>query len=145
MKVTRGVLVFFILYFLGSQLIGPIRCVDGWKSFSIGSQGACSYHGGVDKTPRNIVLIISVLGGIIASGYIGSRSSKTITKQSPANNDRESLANENYKRKIPPNCPKCGSRMVLRRAKKGSVKDEKFYGCIRYPRCKGIVNRSNPQ
>lgn len=31
-----------------------------------------------------------------------------------------------------PICPKCGSKMVLRKGRYG-----KFYGCQRYPRCKG--------
>ena len=36
-------------------------------------------------------------------------------------------------------CPKCGSDMVLRTAKKGIHAGEKFYGCSRYPYCKEIV------
>ena len=36
-------------------------------------------------------------------------------------------------------CPKCGSPMVRRVAKHGSKKGEEFWGCSRYPHCKGIV------
>lgn len=37
-------------------------------------------------------------------------------------------------------CPLCGSKMVLRVAKKGKRAGQKFYGCSNYPKCRGIVN-----
>lgn len=40
----------------------------------------------------------------------------------------------------PPLCPKCGSQMVLRTAKRGDRAGKQFYGCSRYPHCRGIVN-----
>jgi ATP-dependent DNA helicase RecQ len=36
-------------------------------------------------------------------------------------------------------CPKCGALMVVRIALKGPYAGKKFYGCSRYPRCKGIL------
>ena len=36
-----------------------------------------------------------------------------------------------------PLCPKCESEMVLRKAKIGESKGEKFWGCSKYPQCKG--------
>lgn len=36
-----------------------------------------------------------------------------------------------------PNCPKCGSRMVLR---KNSKTNNEFYGCSKYPNCNGTAN-----
>jgi len=36
-------------------------------------------------------------------------------------------------------CPKCGSLMVLRTAKRGPNAGRKFYGCPRYPKCKATV------
>ena len=43
--------IFLIAFFsyLINTLLGPITCIDGWHSPSIGSQGACSYHGGVEN------------------------------------------------------------------------------------------------
>ncbi len=41
-----------------------------------------------------------------------------------------------------PACPKCGSSMVVRTAKKGANSGKSFWGCPQYPACKGIVNRS---
>ena len=37
-------------------------------------------------------------------------------------------------------CPKCGSSMVLREAKKGANIGKKFWGCSNFPKCRGIVN-----
>ena len=39
-----------------------------------------------------------------------------------------------------PKCPRCGGTMVLRMARKGSNAGNKFYGCSKYPRCKGAVD-----
>lgn len=36
-----------------------------------------------------------------------------------------------------PACPQCGSAMVIRTAKKGQKAGEQFYGCTRYPACRG--------
>lgn len=38
----------------------------------------------------------------------------------------------------PESCPKCGSAMVVRTAKRGNRAGSDFYGCTRYPRCNGI-------
>ncbi len=37
-----------------------------------------------------------------------------------------------------PVCPICGAQMVLRTAKKGSNAGGQFYGCSKFPSCKGI-------
>jgi predicted RNA-binding Zn-ribbon protein involved in translation (DUF1610 family) len=39
-----------------------------------------------------------------------------------------------------PRCPKCGSEMILRTAKRGDNQGGKFWGCSKYPECRGIVN-----
>jgi DNA topoisomerase-3 len=45
----------------------------------------------------------------------------------------------NIMTKPEPSCPKCGAKMVLRRPPVG--KDwEPFWGCNRYPDCKGTMN-----
>lgn len=36
-----------------------------------------------------------------------------------------------------PECPKCGSAMVLRTARHGARAGDKFWGCSTYPRCRG--------
>ena len=37
-------------------------------------------------------------------------------------------------------CPKCGSPMVLREAKSGSNIGKQFWGCSKFPQCRGTVN-----
>lgn len=36
-------------------------------------------------------------------------------------------------------CPKCGSEMVLRTARKGKYAGQKFWGCSGFPRCRTVV------
>lgn len=38
------------------------------------------------------------------------------------------------------NCPNCGSMMVLRNVKKGKNTGNQFWGCSRYPKCRGVVS-----
>jgi restriction system protein len=40
----------------------------------------------------------------------------------------------------PPACPRCGAPMVARVARRGPQSGREFYGCTRYPSCRGIVN-----
>jgi len=37
-------------------------------------------------------------------------------------------------------CPKCGSKLVLRVAKKGENAGNQFYGCSAFPKCRYIQN-----
>jgi four helix bundle suffix protein len=39
----------------------------------------------------------------------------------------------------PPNCPACGSLMALRTAKSGKTPSSQFWGCTKYPDCKGTA------
>src|SRR5712692_9167004 len=36
-----------------------------------------------------------------------------------------------------PECPRCGSPMVLRTARRGANAGEQFWGCLTYPKCQG--------
>ncbi|WP_300765721.1 topoisomerase DNA-binding C4 zinc finger domain-containing protein, partial [uncultured Bifidobacterium sp.] len=38
-----------------------------------------------------------------------------------------------------PSCPRCGSEMVLRTARRGEKAETRFYGCSRFPHCRGIL------
>jgi len=42
-----------------------------------------------------------------------------------------------------PKCPECGSEMRIRVAKKGRNRGNKFFGCSRFPSCRGTVDYSN--
>ena len=39
---------------------------------------------------------------------------------------------------MPPACPQCGAPMVLRTAARGSNAGNRFWGCSKYPQCRGI-------
>ena len=41
-----------------------------------------------------------------------------------------------------PACPVCQSRMVLRQARQGKNAGRKFWGCVRYPDCRGLRSAS---
>lgn len=71
-KVTVGVFggVFLLLMiFLGSAFDLRARCASGWVSSSIGSRGACSHHGGVDRTRGTLAFFFSL--GV--AGYAARR------------------------------------------------------------------------
>lgn len=36
------------------------------------------------------------------------------------------------------NCPRCGSRMILRIAKQGKNAGGRFWGCSKFPKCKAV-------
>jgi hypothetical protein len=38
-----------------------------------------------------------------------------------------------------PNCPTCGTPMVLRTAQRGAMAGQQFYGCRNYPQCRAIL------
>lgn len=62
---------------------------------------------------------------------------------------REMLTSETQKKETPQpkvkaddegvKCPKCGAPMVKRTAAKGENAGKSFYGCSRFPKCRGIV------
>ena len=64
--------------------------------------------------------------------------------------DREELAqfwidhhmerSEDVAARYAPLCPKCGSPMVKRVAKKGDRAGREFWGCSQYPKCRGLIN-----
>ncbi len=39
----------------------------------------------------------------------------------------------------PPACPRCGTEMVLRKARKGANAGKPFWGCPNFPKCRAIV------
>jgi len=39
----------------------------------------------------------------------------------------------------PPNCPKCGLRMIHRTAKRGKTPGQSFWGGENYPRCREML------
>lgn len=46
-------------------------------------------------------------------------------------------ANDNESKQSPPNCPRCGSEMVKRKARQGAKAGQEFWGCPKFPECRG--------
>lgn len=44
-----------------------------------------------------------------------------------------------------PSCPLCGANMVMREARKGSNAGRGFWGCSKFPACRGSRNTEQPQ
>ena len=57
---------------------------------------------------------------------------------SPVNNTAQQTAASNST--APPVCPRCGSPLVLRTAKKGENAGNQFYGCSSFPKCRYTNN-----
>ena len=59
-----------------------------------------------------------------------------LTKKVKKENIEEEIKNDIEERdKL---CPKCGNKLVLRKAKRGANAGRNFYGCSNYPKCKYI-------
>lgn len=50
------------------------------------------------------------------------------------------LSSDSEYDQVVPDCPICGSPMLKRTAKQGINSGQDFFGCSRYPKCKGVVN-----
>lgn len=58
------------------------------------------------------------------------------------NNDSQRTASPEATPAQAPKCPTCGSPMVLRVAKRSANAGSSFWGCSRYPACRGIRNHT---
>lgn len=52
--------------------------------------------------------------------------------------DKE-IDNDEFEETQIPYCPKCGAKMVLRTATRGRYEGNKFWGCLKYPNCTGLL------
>lgn len=66
-------------------------------------------------------------------------SQPTSTASSPASQSvAATLADTTENVQDAPACPNCGIAMVLRAARKGQAAGERFWGCPRFPKCRGL-------
>ncbi|XLZ68555.1 topoisomerase DNA-binding C4 zinc finger domain-containing protein [Massilia sp. SR12] len=144
-----SILVFFAVWGLLLLLVGGAVCSDGWASGSIGRAGACSHHGGVRTWPNVLVFFISA---VVAFKFHHSRQLKyqkerlikrpepicsVATPVEPELKPPSPVSKRRQTRKERNLCPNCGASMVLRIAGKGRNAGGQFWGCNRFPRCKG--------
>ncbi|MGB4057567.1 MAG: hypothetical protein WBK77_05745, partial [Alphaproteobacteria bacterium] len=69
--------------------------MDGWGSTSIGSQGACSHHGGVNTIPNVIAMIISLAAGFFVWSKVNKKKEKLLDP-----NNKKIEAAEKYSKGI---------------------------------------------
>jgi hypothetical protein len=122
---SSGLLAFVVSFVGLLVLFGPTTCNDGWRSPSIGRQGACSWHGGVNMLPQQFAFWFSLFVGWVVYKWVSRRL------------EREQVAMKDAWAKDGSVCPKRGSPMTMRIAKRGARKGNVFLGCTRFPICRG--------
>jgi restriction system protein len=117
----------------------------------IGRHELSSYIYGIQETvftPSELLKLSGQLSqGKLESSFTASRNhikhvreiTKTVKK--PMSNDRLSEKKEAIIEQVPvaqdnTNCPRCNETLVLREAKKGPNKGNRFYGCSSFPKCR---------
>lgn len=143
--VVLAFLVFVSTFVFLRHLEGPVTCRDGWPSPSIGRQGACSWHRGVDHKGGLAFLgaMFAVWGFFAFLVWIAERFPSK-PKDAAETEPQPSLIDEEVPFLAPRlagagevACPNCGGPMVIRIAKRGGRKGRPFRGCEFFPRCRG--------
>jgi Topoisomerase DNA binding C4 zinc finger len=88
-----GILALVAMTAIARQFLGPVTCRDGWQSQSIGRRGACSWHGGVDRSRDGLFFIFLAVSGL--AGFM------TFSRLEEADRPRKLK------------CPKCHAEMSL--------------------------------
>lgn len=147
--ISLAVVVFIISMIGLKALLGPNTCRSGWQSPSIGRSGACSHHGGVDRSRSQLAFFGSLAAGGAAWFFFQRRRERQLpprrqhispigpvepTSRLAPLPDRDEME---VKPIVENPCPSCGSRMVRRLAKRGRNSGRYFWGCSKYPACHG--------
>ena len=175
-SILAGVAVFAGLSYLTGWLLGPATCRDGWHSSSIGSRGACSWHGGVDRSRSGLGFIWLIAAGASGAWLFDKLNPKPAYRKpnpilhqrcprcgGPMHYSRQEGATARCNRYpvcsgekpmdgigekplvVPDGaCPQCASPMRLRTARKGRHPGRQFWGCSKYPRCRGTRPFDHP-
>jgi restriction system protein len=113
-----------------------------WKSKSVGVSIVRELYG--------VMTAAKASHGILATFGNFTLEAKNFAKGNPIHlitgNQLVKLISEVKKNGMPSapvepkrSCPKCGSEMVLRTAKKGDFAGQKFWGCSKFPKCRSII------
>lgn len=155
--------VFLVLQVIASLVLGETTCSDGWASRSIGKQGACSHHGGVDGSVGVVIFLMAIAAGW---SFYASSISRHFDEKQPKNSKRSNVPGliappilldaapidvGPTQNTLPPQvrqrkalgstvhkCPKCGLGMVKRKSRTGYHRGKYFWGCSDFPDCKGV-------
>jgi predicted RNA-binding Zn-ribbon protein involved in translation (DUF1610 family) len=116
------ILVFRAVYEHSIGQAGPLRCEDGWRSPSVGIQGACSSHGGVDYGPVRWARRLGWLAGLPAAlvTWVVVLGIEFLTspfrarlKQLPAADDAGRKVNVDTNASSS-RCPRCGGEVITK-------------------------------
>ena len=77
----------------------------------------------------------SVIAGLITYFYRKDKSKENVKSSATLNPPATQKEKDNGIK-----CPNCGSPMIIRKAQRGRFAGSEFFGCSKYPQCKGIVN-----
>lgn len=125
-----------------------------WKTSKVGVQVVREQLG--IKTAEAADGVIIVTSGLYTNDAIkfaneqdiilidGEKLKEIITKTKrslPIDLKRTTVTTSTPIASIAPICPRCSSPMVKRTAKKGKLAGNKFWGCSRFPQCRGIINQ----
>jgi hypothetical protein len=132
MPVIAGLVAFLISFVLLGLVTGEAGCRDGWGSPSIGVRGACSHHGGVDNSSGRIRWGLSIVAAIGAGALVNVRWPMDPQKMSGNRVGQPSPLVDSTVR-----CPKCQAAMRKRVSRRGQSQGASFWGCSRFPMCKG--------
>lgn len=134
-----GLLICISTYVLLPHSSWTSKCNDGWASPSIGIQGACSGHRGVQREPMDFRFVLSLGAGILASYLYGRRRNAFINRKNKVGEPTQKASL--YRQDKPSTdsrallkCPLCGRSMGLRLMKNGG----KQWVCRRSSVCSGV-------
>ena len=131
-----------------------------WKAYKVGVKpvrellgvmaGSCATGGYViasGQFTRDAVKFagennIELIDGKALEKILGPKNSATGVVQNSATAQPPQKA-EVENSQAEPICPKCGSLMVLRTAKKGARAGQQFWGCSKFPACRSTMPLSN--
>lgn len=72
-------------------------------------------------------------------GYSEQLATARLQERTKRNQSDQTDNSNRTKHAQPPCCPQCSSIMVLRTARNGPRAGSQFWGCARYPHCRGVV------
>lgn len=124
---------------LSDEQIHSVVVFVGDSTFKTNMPDNVTYGGGYIRYIKSItehVLSQLEVDEIISKVESGRLTPSYKTHREHVNHVRNTIT----KRQATPPCPKCGADMIMRVAKKGQNKGNKFLGCSNFPQCRCIIN-----
>jgi restriction system protein len=118
-----------------------VQCKQ-WRSIKVGVDKVRELYGvQISQNANKSILMTSGFFTQEAKNFAANKSVDLIEGSQLL----ELVKNVQYQSKAEPSipasfvaCPKCGSEMILRTAKKGSSVGQQFWGCSKFPHCRAI-------